>query len=160
MTYHFAVKLGQRETLTPGESMATADFVTAYDFYGLVDGLASSPPGWLHRVKAISRTSCAIVAGGLQQRMALRDTDDEFDHLSASLNAMLDRIQALMLGLQQVSSDIARPADTVSPAPPEPGAGASPRTQCLRTAQRAGWCNPECQSNPGDVRHLVAHRAD
>jgi signal transduction histidine kinase len=87
--------------------MAAGDFVIAYNIYGLVDGLASSPPGWLHRVKAISRTSCAIVAGGLQQRVALRDPDDEFDHLSASLNAMLDRIQALMLGLQQVSSDIA-----------------------------------------------------
>jgi len=40
-------------------------------------------------------------------RIALRGTDDEFDHLNASLNAMLDRIQELMLGLQQVSSDIA-----------------------------------------------------
>ena len=47
------------------------------------------------------------MAGDLRQRMALRGTDDEFDHLSASLNGMLDRIQALMLGLQQVSSDIA-----------------------------------------------------
>ena len=47
------------------------------------------------------------MAGDLRQRMALRGTDDEFDHLSASLNGMLDRIQDLMLGLQQVSSDIA-----------------------------------------------------
>jgi signal transduction histidine kinase len=39
--------------------------------------------------------------------MTLRGTNDEFDHLSSSLNAMLDRIQDLMLGLQQVSSDIA-----------------------------------------------------
>jgi hypothetical protein len=28
MTYHFAVKLDQGETLSPGESKATADFVT------------------------------------------------------------------------------------------------------------------------------------
>ena len=47
------------------------------------------------------------MAGDLTQRMALRGTDDEFDHLGSSLNAMLDRIQDLMLGLQQVSSDIA-----------------------------------------------------
>ncbi len=26
------------ETLTPGESKATSDFVTVYNFYGLVDG--------------------------------------------------------------------------------------------------------------------------
>ena len=46
MTYHFAVKTDQGETLTPGESKATADFVTIYNFYGLVDGSAKSPAGW------------------------------------------------------------------------------------------------------------------
>jgi hypothetical protein len=38
MTYHFAVKTDQGETLTPGESKETSDFVTVYNFYGLVDG--------------------------------------------------------------------------------------------------------------------------
>jgi signal transduction histidine kinase len=69
-------------------------------------GLAMSY-GVLRRVEAVSRASRAIMAGDLAQRMALRGTDDEFDRLSSSLNAMLDRIQDLMLGLQQVSSDIA-----------------------------------------------------
>ncbi|HEY1413891.1 MAG TPA: ATP-binding protein [Rhodopila sp.] len=63
--------------------------------------------GVLRRVEAVSRASRAIMAGDLGQRMTLHGTDDEFDHLSTSLNAMLDRIQALMLGLQEVSSDIA-----------------------------------------------------
>ncbi len=63
--------------------------------------------GVLRRVETVSRASRAIMAGDLSQRMTLRGTDDEFDHLSTSLNAMLDRIQDLMLGLQQVSSDIA-----------------------------------------------------
>ena len=63
--------------------------------------------GVLRRVEAVSRASRAIMAGDLTQRMTLRGTDDEFDHLSSSLNAMLERIQDLMLGLQQVSSDIA-----------------------------------------------------
>ena len=40
VTYHFAVKLDQGETLTPGESKAAADFVTVYNFYGLVEGSA------------------------------------------------------------------------------------------------------------------------
>jgi signal transduction histidine kinase len=61
----------------------------------------------LGRIEAISRTSRQIVAGDLGQRIALRGTNDEFDHLAASLNAMLDRIQALMEGVQQVSTDIA-----------------------------------------------------
>lgn len=72
----------------------------------LAGGLVMSL-GVLHRVEAVSRASCAIMEGDLTQRMTLRGTDDEFDHLGSSLNAMLDRIQDLMLGLQQVSSDIA-----------------------------------------------------
>jgi len=63
--------------------------------------------GSLSRVEAIGRTSQEIVAGDLSRRIALRGTDDEFDRLALSLNAMLDRIQALMEGLNQVSSDIA-----------------------------------------------------
>ena len=31
MTYHFAVKTDQGETLTPGESKETSDFVTVHD---------------------------------------------------------------------------------------------------------------------------------
>jgi signal transduction histidine kinase len=61
----------------------------------------------LSRIEGISRTSRRIIAGDLGQRIELRGTNDEFDHLAASLNAMLDRIQALMEGLRQVSTDIA-----------------------------------------------------
>lgn len=63
--------------------------------------------GLLRRVEAISRASQDIVGGDLSRRIAVRGTDDEFDHLALSLNAMLDRIQALMEGLNQVSTDIA-----------------------------------------------------
>ena len=58
----------------------------------LAGGFAMSY-GVLRRVEQISRASRAIMAGDLGQRIAVRGTDDEFDHLSASLNAMLDRIQ-------------------------------------------------------------------
>jgi hypothetical protein len=40
-TYHFAVRTEPGETLTPG-----SDFVTVYNFGGLVDGSARSPSGW------------------------------------------------------------------------------------------------------------------
>jgi signal transduction histidine kinase len=43
----------------------------------------------------------------LQRRIPERGSGDEFDHLAASLNAMLDRIQTLMEGLRQVANDIA-----------------------------------------------------
>ncbi|HEX3989846.1 MAG TPA: HAMP domain-containing sensor histidine kinase [Acetobacteraceae bacterium] len=63
--------------------------------------------GSLRRVEAIGRTSQEIIAGDLSRRIPVRGTGDEFDRLALSLNAMLDRIQVLMEGLNQVSSDIA-----------------------------------------------------
>ena len=56
MTYHFAVKMDPGETLTPGESKATSDFVTVYNFYGLVDGSAKSPAGWEFSSEDFGRT--------------------------------------------------------------------------------------------------------
>lgn len=61
----------------------------------------------LRRVESVSRTTRAIVAGNLSQRVPLRGSDDEFDHLAASVNAMLDRIEDLMQSMRQVSNDVA-----------------------------------------------------
>ena len=61
MTYHFTVKMDQGETLTPGESKATADFVTVYNFYGLVDGSAKSPAGWEYSSEEFGRTPSGVL---------------------------------------------------------------------------------------------------
>jgi signal transduction histidine kinase len=61
----------------------------------------------LRRVESISHTSRDIILGDLQRRVPVNGTNDEFDHLAVSLNTMLDRIQDLMNGLRQVSSDVA-----------------------------------------------------
>ena len=61
----------------------------------------------LRKIEAVSETSRDIIGGDLQRRVPLSSTGDEFDHLSASINAMLDRIQTLMGDLQQVTTDIA-----------------------------------------------------
>jgi signal transduction histidine kinase len=61
----------------------------------------------LGRVEAVARTSREIVAGNLSQRVPIRGSDDEFDHLATSVNAMLDRIEDLMRNMRQVSNDIA-----------------------------------------------------
>jgi hypothetical protein len=55
-TYHFAIKLDPGETLSPGESKGAADFVTIYNFYGLVDGSPKSPPGWAFSSETSGRT--------------------------------------------------------------------------------------------------------
>ena len=61
----------------------------------------------LRRVEAVSRTAQAIVGHDLSQRVPMRGTDDEFDHLAASVNGMLGRIEDLMRSIRQVSNDIA-----------------------------------------------------
>ena len=61
----------------------------------------------LRRIEIVSQTSREIIDGNLERRMPIRGSDDEFDHLAMSLNAMLDRIGGLMEGLRQVSNDVA-----------------------------------------------------
>lgn len=62
---------------------------------------------FLRRIDTITRTSRAIMEGDLSARIPVRGTHDEIDQLVSNLNAMLARIQQLMDGLRQVSSDIA-----------------------------------------------------
>ncbi len=63
--------------------------------------------GLLRRVEAIGRTAREIMAGDFSRRLPVRGTDDEFDHLTASLNAMLDRTAASIETTRHVSDDIA-----------------------------------------------------
>jgi len=62
---------------------------------------------FLRRLENFNRTAAQIVQGKLGERVPQRGTDDEFDRLAGNLNAMLDRIQALMESMRQVSNDIA-----------------------------------------------------
>ena len=55
----------------------------------------------------VSRTSEAIAAGDLAQRVRLSGRGDEFDRLAETINDMLDRIARLMDGVRQVSNSIA-----------------------------------------------------
>jgi signal transduction histidine kinase len=72
---------------------------------GIGGGLLLSA-GFLRRLDAITCTADAIIAGDLSRRIE-RTGSGDFDHLSATLNAMLDRIAGLMENLRQVSNDIA-----------------------------------------------------
>ena len=52
------------------------------------------------------------MAGDLSGRLEVTGTGDEFDRLAESLNTMLTRIERLMLGLKQVSDNIAHDLKT------------------------------------------------
>jgi signal transduction histidine kinase len=63
--------------------------------------------GFLHRIDEINRTTRAIMRGDLSERIPTRSVGDEIDQLATHLNDMLDRLQDLVVGLRQVSNDIA-----------------------------------------------------
>ena len=56
MTYYFTVKVDQGETMTSGGAAANDDFVTVYNFYGLVEGSVKSPDGWKFSSEQFGRT--------------------------------------------------------------------------------------------------------
>jgi len=66
----------------------------------------------LKRIDAVSETSRRIVEGDLSGRLEVTGTGDEFDRLAESLNAMLIRIERLMVGLKEVSDNIAHDLKT------------------------------------------------
>jgi len=61
----------------------------------------------LRRVDAIAQTAERIAAGDLSARTSILDVHDPFGRVGASLNAMLDRIEALMTGMRTVTDSLA-----------------------------------------------------
>src|SRR5438067_2128908 len=66
----------------------------------------------LKRVDAMTETTRQIMAGDLTGRLPVAGTGDELDRLATNLNAMLERIEALMHGLKEVSDNIAHDLKT------------------------------------------------
>ena len=66
----------------------------------------------LRRVDAMTETTRTIMAGDLGGRLPVAGTGDELDRLAENLNAMLERIEALMFGLKEVSDNIAHDLKT------------------------------------------------
>lgn len=85
----------------------------AFAWAGGLTVLLAMIGGWLlsgnflRRIDTIGRTSRTIMEGDLSARIPVRGTNDEIDQLVVGLNLMLDRIQHLLEGMRQVSSDIA-----------------------------------------------------
>jgi len=59
------------------------------------------------RIEAINATSQAIMQSGLDKRIPLRGTNDEWDRVAENLNLMLDRIETLMEEVKHVSDNVA-----------------------------------------------------
>jgi signal transduction histidine kinase len=66
----------------------------------------------LRRIDAMTGTTQRIMAGDLSERLPVGRSGDEIDRLAENLNAMLERIGALMAGLKEVSDNIAHDLKT------------------------------------------------
>jgi signal transduction histidine kinase len=66
----------------------------------------------LRRFDAMTATTQTIMAGDFSGRLPVTGIGDELDRLAIALNAMLERIEALMRGLKEVSDNIAHDLKT------------------------------------------------
>jgi signal transduction histidine kinase len=72
-----------------------------------LSGAVLTSRNFLRRIDQITGTSRTIMAGDLSGRMPVSGTGDELDRLASNLNAMLDQIERLMTGMQEISSNVA-----------------------------------------------------
>jgi signal transduction histidine kinase len=113
-----ALRLPEDEMLLVGrdvEARAAFDATLARSLLWALAAVTvlSVATGWLlsrlvsGRIAEIDGAARAIMAGALDRRVALRGTKDEFDRLAGTLNAMLDRIEALVRDLRTVTDSLA-----------------------------------------------------
>ena len=75
--------------------------------------LLGGPIGWfmarraLHGVKEVTRTANEIADGALDRRVPIGMAGDELDQLARTFNAMLDRIQSLIIGMRDMADNLA-----------------------------------------------------
>ncbi len=75
--------------------------------------LLGGPIGWfmakraLRGVQEITNAASAITGDALEKRVFVRSHDDELDNLAHAFNAMLDRIQALIIGMREMTDNLA-----------------------------------------------------
>lgn len=103
------VVAGDRDALNRTDDRIIMVVLAAFGTLLLVGTTSTIAFGRLihRRLALISGTAQGIIEGDYARRIPLDGSGSEFDRLSAILNAMLARIETLMLSLRQVSSDIA-----------------------------------------------------
>jgi heavy metal sensor kinase len=110
--------IGPGIILQLGQSMEHASrFIEAFRkiFVGTMSGLAALAIliGWFMARKAlggvgeVTRTAMEITGGELGRRVPVKNWGDEIERLAVTFNQMLDRIEALVAGIKEMSDNIA-----------------------------------------------------
>jgi signal transduction histidine kinase len=101
-----------------GESLEDDEEFIATLFKGfviilLVMILLGGPIGWfmvqrgLRGVQEVTKTAMAISKGALDKRVPINNNGDELDYLAQAFNTMLDRIQHLIVGMREMTDNLA-----------------------------------------------------
>lgn len=61
----------------------------------------------LRGVEEVTQTATEIADGALERRVVVRARGDELDRLAQTFNSMLDRIQALIIGMREMTDNLA-----------------------------------------------------
>lgn len=113
-----STRLADGRCLLVGQAMIEEEGFTDHTGYllswavGIITVFSLLGGGWmglsmLRRIDAITLTAKQIMAGEFSRRIPDEGKGDEFSDLSARLNQMLDRIDALMAGMRSVTDNIA-----------------------------------------------------
>lgn len=102
---------GERERLRNVVRRAGGIAVGMVLLLGLIGGFIIASR-ILKRVDAMSAKTEDIMVSELKERLPVSGSGDELDRLATNLNTMLDRISGLMVGLRQVSDNIAHDLKT------------------------------------------------
>ncbi|MGH8513904.1 MAG: ATP-binding protein, partial [Gammaproteobacteria bacterium] len=101
-----------------GESLEEDEELIAALLGGFLITLAAvtmlgGPIGWfmarraLRGVQEVTRTATEIADGALDRRVEVRSQGDELDTLARTFNTMVDRIQALVIGMREMTDNLA-----------------------------------------------------
>ncbi len=111
--------------------------------------------GWLmgagivRRLDVVNQVSREIMQGDLSRRVPTSGAGDDFDQLAANLNRMLERIEALMLSIRQVSDNIAHDLRT-------PLTRLRNRLELLQGADLSGEARAEVEVAIADADELLS----
>ena len=110
--------IGPGVVLEIGLSLEDDEELVATILHGFLATLAAvfvlgGPIGWfmarraLRAIDKVTRTANEISLGALDRRVPVGSQGDELDHLAQTFNTMLDRIQALIVGMREMTDNLA-----------------------------------------------------
>lgn len=110
--------IAPRLVLQIGQSLEDDDELIEAFLHGFLFALAAvialgGPIGWfmarraLRGVDEVTAAAAEIADGALDRRVSVRSRGDELDRMAQTFNRMLDRIQALIVGMREMTDNLA-----------------------------------------------------